>query len=121
MRRVLISHARRRLASIHGGGGLHVPVVRESDASERAGQDGLASFAETRASMLLDLDRAMDELAGLSRRHHEVVELRFFGGMSVDEVALATGRSTASVKRDWRRARAWLYTRLNDGGPETAA
>jgi RNA polymerase sigma factor (TIGR02999 family) len=116
MRRVLISHARRKLAAIHGGGAVHVPIVRESDGSDRADRspDGLAAFAETRAAMLLDLDGALEELLNMSPRLHEVVELRFFGGLSVEEVASSTGRSTASVKRDWSRARAWLYTRMHD-------
>ncbi len=93
-----------------------MPIVRESDGSDRVDRspDGAAAFAETRAAMLLDLDGALDELSGMSQRLHQVVELRFFGGLSVEEVAAATGRSTASVKRDWSRARAWLYTRMHD-------
>jgi RNA polymerase sigma factor (TIGR02999 family) len=115
MRRVLVSHARRRLAAIRGGGAVHVSAIRDSDASEIPGVEDLTSFAETRAMQLLDLNEALEEMAGWNRHYSEVVELRFFGGLSIDEVAAATGRSTATVKRDWRRARAWLFARLTEG------
>src|SRR5688500_9807692 len=93
MRRVLVSHARRTLAAIRGGAAVHVPLVSESGGSEHADRSvgGLAAFAESRAALLLDLDWALAELATLSPWLHEVIELRFFGGLSVEEVASATG------------------------------
>ena len=62
---------------------------------------------------LLDLDRVLDELAELNPRHARVVELRYFGGMSVEETAEALEVSPRTVKSDWALARAWLYHRLH--------
>jgi DNA-directed RNA polymerase specialized sigma24 family protein len=60
------------------------------------------------ATDVLALDRALTELAAVDPRRAQVVEYRFFGGLDVDETAAAMGISTATVKRDWRIARAWL-------------
>jgi RNA polymerase sigma factor (sigma-70 family) len=68
--------------------------------------------SETYLGALIDLDDALRDLERLSERLHQVVELRYFGGYSVEDVAAATGRSEPSVKRDWARARAFLLTRL---------
>jgi RNA polymerase sigma-70 factor (ECF subfamily) len=62
---------------------------------------------------LLDLDAALSELALFDPRKSRVVELRFFGGLSLDDSAQALGISRATVERDWQVARTWLYRRLN--------
>ena len=67
---------------------------------------------------LILLDRALDELAALDQRQGRVVELRFFGGLSLEEIALTLGVSLATVNRDWRLARAWLHRRVREGASE---
>ncbi len=64
------------------------------------------------------LDRALDELAALDDRQGRVVELRFFGGLSHEEIAGSLGVSLATVNRDWRLARAWLHQRVREGAQE---
>jgi RNA polymerase sigma-70 factor, ECF subfamily len=71
---------------------------------------GLATAEE-----ILALNEALKRLAALSRRQRDVVECRFFGGLSVDETAEALAISAATVKRDWRLARAWLHHELRSG------
>ncbi|MDX1419291.1 MAG: ECF-type sigma factor [Rubricoccaceae bacterium] len=102
MRFVLLDHARMRASAKRGGGrpGLHVRLT------------ALQLVAEERADELLALNLALDGLRAQSERLAEVVELRFFGGLAYDEVAEVTGRSVATVERDWARARAWLYCAL---------
>ena len=101
MRFILTDYARAQTAQKRGG----------PDADLRL--DGLQVAADgdvaQRAADLLTLDAALDRLAALSERLAEVVELHFFGGLTLLEIAEATGRSEATVKRDWRRARTWLY------------
>ena len=97
MRRILIDHARRRVAERRGGGAVHVPL-------DDAGQVSLERSGE-----LLALDEALDELATVDARKSQVVELRFFGGLSVQETAAALGVSEVTVIRDWSTARAWLH------------
>jgi len=99
MRRVLIDHAR-QVKAVKRDGGVRQTLT---DATVMARQ---------RPADLVDLDRALDELSLLDPRQGKVVELRFFGGLSVDETAAATGVSGRTVKRDWRVARAWLFDRL---------
>ena len=65
------------------------------------------------ASELLDLDRALENLGRRNPRHMQVVECRFFGGMSVEETAEALGVSERTIKADWALARAWLYKALD--------
>jgi len=102
MRFVLVDHARNRSAAKRGG---KVPVV-PLDAVQVAGEE--------RPGELLALDAALEALAGADTRLAQVVELRFFGGLSHEEIALATGRSVPTVKRDWTRARAWLLRTMNE-------
>ena len=99
MRRILVDHHRRRTAARRGGD--QVPTLLE-DAADTF-QDPLD---------LIALDTALDKLAGFDPRAARVVELRFFGGLSVEETAEVLEVSTPTVKRDWRSARAWLYTRI---------
>ena len=111
MRFVLVGYARERTAQKRGGGTPDLPLDEQVAVA--------ANAADVEAADLLTLDAALDELAAVSDRLAEVVELRFFGGMQYAEIAEATGRSEATVKRDWRRARAWLYHAMRDdtGGP----
>jgi RNA polymerase sigma factor (TIGR02999 family) len=101
MRRVLGDHARRHLAHKRGGSRCRVSL---DDA------DG-ASPAE-RDLDLLALEQALTELAALDAAKARIVELRFFGGLSLPETAAVLGVSESTVSREWRMARAWLYRRI---------
>lgn len=100
MRRILVDHARRRNAQKRGAG-----VARVS-------ADENAAVPWAHDVDVLDLDQALTELSGLDPDQGRVVELRFFGGLSIEETAEATGRSKATVNRDWSMAKAWLHQRL---------
>lgn len=106
MRRVLVDHARRRKALRRGGGATMIPLE-----AARASGPHEAAFE--------DLDRALGRLARLSARQAKVVELRYFGGLSIDETGEVLGVSPMTVKRDWTLARAWLFREL--AGPESDA
>jgi DNA-directed RNA polymerase specialized sigma24 family protein len=62
---------------------------------------------------ILALDRALNEMAEFNRRQRDIVELKFFGGLTIDEMSKATGLSPATVEREWAIARAWLFQRLS--------
>lgn len=96
MRQVLVDHARRRNALKRGGDGDREATMTTSD-------------ADAFAAEVLDLDRALNQLAERSPRQARVVECRYFGGLSVAETAAALGVSPRTVKYDWALARAWLY------------
>ena len=100
MRRILIDHAVAHRAQKRGGGVASVPL------------DDAVVMAVSRSDALLALDEALDRLAALDVRAARVVECRFFGGMSVEETAEALGISTATVKRQWAVARAYLNREL---------
>jgi RNA polymerase sigma factor (TIGR02999 family) len=102
MRHVLVDHARRRSAEKRGGDLARVEL------SETL----VGSAAQTSDGLVLALDRALGRLGALDARKARVVECRFFGDLSVEETAAALGVSTATVKRDWRMAQAWLYRAL---------
>ena len=102
MRRVLVEYARSRRAIKRGGGWTRVDL------------DGVGLTTEVKGIDLLDLDDALDKLSGLDPRQCKVVELRFFGGLTVEEVGEALGFSVKTVEIDWRMARAWLHGYLND-------
>src|SRR5271157_649054 len=102
MRRILVEHARRHNLK-RGGAAPHVPL-------EEAAMVGGGHDAD-----LVALDDAMNALARIDPRKVRVVEMRFFGGLSVEETAEVLKVSTVTVKRDWRAARAWLYRELNGG------
>jgi RNA polymerase sigma factor (TIGR02999 family) len=96
MRRILVEHARRQ--NLKRGAGLrHVSL------------DEGATVSGDRAADLVALDDAMNALARLDARKVQVVEMRFFGGLSVDETAEVLGVSPATVRRDWSSAKVWLY------------
>ncbi len=106
MRRVLVDIARRRRAGRRGGPGVaHVSI------------DDVEIPDERPDSNLVALDHALEELASRDARKARVVELRFFGGMSMEEIAQALGVSLRTVHNDWAFARAWLFRRMAaDGG-----
>jgi RNA polymerase sigma factor (TIGR02999 family) len=104
MRQILVDHARRRMAGKRGGGAVETTL---GDAAE-----ALALPPEE----LLSLDAALARLDQLEPRLHRVVELRFFGGLTEEEIAHLSGVSQRTVQRDWLKARAWLYKELY-GGP----
>jgi RNA polymerase sigma factor (TIGR02999 family) len=99
MRRVLVDHARKRQAAKRSPGTLFLDLNPETEA---------AAPAADRMPELLVLDRALTELERLDPRQARVVELRFFAGLSVEETAEVAGISTATVKREWKTARAFL-------------
>ena len=101
IRRVLIDHARQRARAKRGGGWTAVSL------------EGLLAPARSEVD-LLTLDEALTELRDLHERHARVVELRFFGGLELREIANVLGVSLRTVKNDWRTARAWLGRRLSD-------
>jgi RNA polymerase sigma-70 factor, ECF subfamily len=104
MRRVIVDHARRELREKRGGKTVHVEleeVVSLADGRELDAVDALA------------LDRALNELEALDEGQARVVELRFFGGLTVPETAAALGLSPATVKREWAVAKAWLFRALS--------
>ena len=107
MRFVLVSYARERSAQKRGGG---TPELLLNEAVAVSASDA----AETEALDLLSLDAALDRLAVVSDRLAEVVEYRFFGGMTHKEIAEATGRSVPTITRDWRRARTYLFQYMQD-------
>ncbi|OZC02213.1 sigma-70 family RNA polymerase sigma factor [Rubricoccus marinus] len=102
MRRVLIQYAERRGAAKRGGGVAAVTLI----------EDGIAREAPT--EHLLALDEALTRLGVFAERAARVVEMRFFGGLSQDEIAEALGVSVPTVQRDWKTARAWLARELSD-------
>ena len=99
MRRILVDHARRHNLK-RGGGVEHVALEEAAVVGGGQGPD------------LVALDDAMNALAQIDPRKVQVVEMRFFGGLSVEETAEVLKVSTITVKRDWRLARAWLYREL---------
>lgn len=102
MRHILIDHARHRQYVKHGGEAQHIPIEEAS------------LMANERATELIALDEALRELANLDPRKTRVVELRYFGGLSLAETAEALDVSIMTVRRDWRAAKAWLFRRIRN-------
>jgi RNA polymerase sigma factor (TIGR02999 family) len=103
MRRILVDHARRRQAHKRGGG--EAAISLDQVAGEVAGASGHPLDVAA-------VDDALVRLAELDARQAQTVELRFFGGLSVEETAEVVGISPATVKRDWQFAKAWLMREL---------
>jgi RNA polymerase sigma factor (TIGR02999 family) len=101
MRRIMVDHARERRALKRGGGALKVSL------------DDAALVTERRSEELLALDEALQELAALDPRKSQIVELRYFGGMTIEETATFLKMSHRSVEREWTMAKAWLYRALS--------
>ena len=104
MRRILVDHARSSQAEKRGGEFQKFSLDENIDVSGE------------RASDLVALDEALERLAALDPQKARVVELRFFGGLSVEETAEVTGVSAPTVKRQWRMAKAWLYGQVQNKG-----
>ena len=102
MRRILVDHARSRMTQRRGGGATILPL------------DALVAQAEQRGFTLPALDDALERLARLDARKSQVVELRFFGGLTVDEVSKVLRVRPCTVQRDWVFAKAWLRGELFD-------
>ena len=96
MRQVLVDYARRRRYAKRGGDARRVPL------------DEAMIVSEERAADVVALDAALNSLAEIDPRQSQIVELRFFGGLSIEETAEALDVSPATVKREWATARAWL-------------
>ena len=103
MRQVLISYARKHNAEKRGGGAPNTLL------------DGKEIALGERADELIALDEALTHLAGFDERLAQVVEYRFFGGLTIEETAAVLDVSTMTVKRDWNKAKAWLYRELHAG------
>ena len=101
MRQILINHARGRSADKRGGG--QQPVLLNDQIVGDAGQD----------LDVLDLNDAMEQLSAIDRRKHRVVELRFFAGLTVPEIAEVLGLSVTLIESEWRGAKAWLSAALS--------
>ena len=101
MRQILVDHARRHRSQKRGGGVAPVPL-----------EDALA-FAPARSDDILALDDALTALAAVDKRKAQVIELRFFGGLSVEETAKALDISVATIGREQRLAEAWLHRELS--------
>ncbi len=102
MRRVLVDHARRHKAAKRGGGAARVPIDGET-----------VVLQDQRPSDLVALDDALESLASFDTRKARIVELRYFGGLSLEETAEALEVSTATVVNDARLARAWLHREIS--------
>lgn len=96
MRRILVDHARADHAAKRGGGGARISL------------DEIAEQAETRQVDLVALDDALKSLAAFDPQQARIVELRYFGGLTIEEVAALLNLSPATIKREWHMARAWL-------------
>jgi RNA polymerase sigma-70 factor, ECF subfamily len=96
MRRILVDHARKRRNTKRGGNVVRLPL------------EAAATVSTTRAAEVIALDDALKSLTGLDERKGRIVELRFFGGLSIDETAVVLGVSPGTVMRDWTIAKAWL-------------
>jgi RNA polymerase sigma factor (TIGR02999 family) len=105
MRRIIVDYARERCSLKRGGGALKISL------------DDAALVAETRSEELLALDEALEKLAAQDPRKNQIVELRYFGGLTVEETAAFLKLSPRTVKREWRMAKAWLYRALSGQEP----
>jgi RNA polymerase sigma factor (TIGR02999 family) len=108
MRRVLVDHAREHGAQKRGGDATRVTL------------DGAVALYESRALDLIALNDALEALTSLDPELARLVELRFFAGCSVEEVAQVLGVSESTVAREWRLARAWLQDQLGDAAPDAS-
>jgi len=105
MRRILVDHARSQASAKRGGGTVTLAI-------EEGGE--LAAPRQHEVN-LIDLDDALKSLAKLDERQSRMVELRFFGGLSIEETSEVLGVSTPTVKREWASARAWLFREMTRG------
>ena len=106
MRHILVDHARARAADKRGGDVERVELDEAISLADRGGEKNVD---------LLALDDALDRLAEFDAQQSRLVELRFFGGLTIEETAHVLGVSPATVKREWTLAKTWLYRRMKDG------
>ncbi len=105
MRRIMVDHARQRHSLKRGSGALKVTL------------DDAALVTETRSEELLALDEALERLALQDQRKSQIVELRYFGGLTTEEMAVFLKLSHRTVEREWNMAKAWLYRALSGEEP----
>jgi RNA polymerase sigma factor (TIGR02999 family) len=103
MRQILVDYARKHYAAKRGAGDLTLTL------------DEAIALPRKRELDLVALDDALNKLAAMDARQSRIVEMRFFGGLSIEEMADALGISSATVERHWRIARVWLFQELSDG------
>ncbi len=103
MRRILVDHARAKHREKRGGEAIRLSL------------DDVINLSHERAADLIALDEALNTLAAVDERKSHVVEMRYFGGLSVAETARAMGVSPDTVMRDWKMAKAWLYQEIKGG------
>lgn len=103
MRRILVDYARRHHYTKRGGGAYQVTL-----------EEAMVFSAETSAEIIA-VEDALNDLAALDPRKSQIVELRFFGGLNVEETAEVLAISPTTVKREWQRAKAWLHLAINKG------
>jgi RNA polymerase sigma-70 factor, ECF subfamily len=101
MRRIMVDHARQRRALKRSGGAVRITL------------DECAAVTQTRAAELLALDEALEKLAAFDQRKANVVEMRYFGGLTMEEIADVLKIHVNTVTRDWNAARAWLFAALS--------
>ncbi len=106
MRRILVDHARRHAYAKRGGGAIQVSF-----------DEGMA-VTEAKAAELLAVHEALEKLNAMDARKGRIVELRFFGGLNLDETAEVLGISSPTVQREWRAAKAWLHRILTEGNDD---
>jgi len=109
MRRILIDHAKRRRAAKRGGGGHHVPL---DEVGEVGAEPDLMN--DDQAIELLALDDALERLAGFNPQGARIVQYRFFGGLTTEEIGELLGTSERTVRRSWTVAKAWLRRELGE-------
>jgi RNA polymerase sigma factor (TIGR02999 family) len=102
MRRILVDYAKTRRAAKRGGGERQVPL------------DDVMDLSQERAPDVVALDDALTSLAAIDPRKSQIIELRFFGGLTTEETAEVLGISTATVEREMKMAKAWLYQQLRN-------
>jgi RNA polymerase sigma factor (TIGR02999 family) len=102
MRRLLVDHARSRQS-------------RKRSAGQRVELTESISYDVTRPEEIIELNNALDRLTELNARQGQIVELRFFGGLTEEEIATGLNLSSRTVKREWKRARTWLHLQLTEG------
>ena len=107
MRRILVDHARSRVSAKRGGAAERVPLEEVPD---------IPDVGSWRARELMILDDALTRMAEMDPRKAKVIELKFFGGLSVEEIADVLKISPQSVMRDWKLAKVWLQRELNKSG-----
>jgi RNA polymerase sigma factor (TIGR02999 family) len=100
MRQILVEYAR------------HHQRLKRGGSCETLALDEALVFSKERSSELLALDEALDRLARQDERQSQIVEMKFFGGLGIEEIAEVLGTSPRTVKRDWTMARAWLHREI---------